>query len=171
MQYWRLPLSLRRNSLACIAFCTPVFHSGAIHSINKNLFKHFHKGGLSGFLFPGALGCSCWYHWHHVWKLMKTQIQLGRGDEEKRDSKSGWILLSCSREEDCDVSLITAVEEMKYWLQARTEPNMNMKEINIILITTREKQMWPPPLSVDTQKALCVLRITGWNNMRCTYLG
>ena len=47
-------------------------------------------------------------------KTNENPNTIRKGDEEKRDSKSGWILLLCWREEDCDASLIAAVEEMKH---------------------------------------------------------
>lgn len=93
-------------------------------------------------------------------KTNENPNTIRKGDEEKRDSKSGWILLLCWREEDCDASLIAAVEEMKHWLQARFELTINMREINIILITACEKQMPFPPLSADVTKGI----VLAWDN-------
>lgn len=158
MQYWKLALLFRRNSLASITFCTIFSKSGATWSffiesiVGNKIPKQFYYGSLSVWLFPGAMGVFLLVLFASSLNLMKIQIQLWRRDEEKRDSNSGWLLLLCWREKDCDISLIAAVEEMKPWLRARFELNINMRVMNIILIIACEKQMPPPPLSVAVTK-------------------
>ena len=58
----------------------------------------------------------------------------------------------CWREEDCDASLIAAVEEMKHWVQARLDLTIKMRKINIITIIACEKQMLFSPFYANVTK-------------------
>lgn len=148
-------------------FCIIISKSGAIwsfcgiHSTKQNSQNNFIKATyLLYFLqvpwgVPASIMCI-------KFKTNENPHIFRKRDGEKRDSRSGWILLLCWREQDCDASLIAAAGEMKYWLRARFVLTINTSEINTILITPCEKQMPSPfsSLSADVMKGF----VPAWDN-------